>query len=52
MFRGGDYVDKNGFGEPQNKPSYNLSTQDIDGAQPKSRVAYLRNSQRLGGAGA
>lgn len=53
MFRGGDFVDKQGFREPQNKPSYSLSTQDIEGAQPKSRQAYiLRNSQRLGGAGA
>ena len=53
MFNGGDYIDKASFREPSNKPSYNLSTQDIEGAQPKSRASYtLRNSQRLGGAGA
>ena len=53
MFRGGDFVDKTGFTDPSNKPSYSLSTHDIEGAQAKSRQAYvLRGSQRLGGAGA
>lgn len=52
MFRGGDYIDKSSFREPTNKPSYNLSTQDIEGAQSKNRSSYaLRNSQRLGVAG-
>jgi hypothetical protein len=32
MFRGGDFVDKSGFTDPSNKPSYSLSTQDIEGA--------------------
>lgn len=37
MFRGGDFVDKAGFADPSTKPSYSLSTHDIEGAQAKSR---------------
>jgi|DEB0MinimDraft_12_1074336.scaffolds.fasta_scaffold129594_1 hypothetical protein len=36
MFRGGDYVDKQGFNDLRGKPGHNyMNTDDIAGARPK-----------------